>query len=90
MPLSSKDKKQFKANAHALSPIVTIASKGLTENVHTEINRALHDHELIKIKIHTDDNLAKKTLLAEICKMHQAEEIQLIGSVGVIYRKRPE
>ena len=48
---SSKELRQFRAQAHSLRPIVTVASKGLSPSVLEEVNRALTDHELIKVKV---------------------------------------
>jgi len=51
MPISPARKKQFRTLGHKLNPIVTIAGNGLSENVLLELNRALDDHELIKVKL---------------------------------------
>lgn len=89
MPLTSKYKQQFKAQAHDLKPIVMLGNHGLTAAVHSEIERALHDHELIKIKVNEKDRVARKQLIADICETHKAELIQAIGLVAVIYKKNP-
>jgi RNA-binding protein len=47
MTTSSADKKYLRALGHQLKPVVTVAGNGLTENVITEVDRALSDHELI-------------------------------------------
>ena len=44
MSISNADKKRFRQIGHDLKPIVTIAQKGLTENILLEIKRALSDH----------------------------------------------
>ena len=51
MTSSAADKKHLRRLGHNLKPIVTIANKGLTDSVNAEIERALTDHELIKIKV---------------------------------------
>ena len=50
-PPSSKELRQLRAQAHSLKPVVTIAGKGLAPSVLEELNRALNDHELIKVKV---------------------------------------
>jgi RNA-binding protein len=85
MPLDNKQLKQFRSIGHHLSPIIIIAN-GLSENINAEIQRALNDHELIKIKVHTNDRDLKKALVEEICKDHEAELVQLIGHVALIYK----
>jgi RNA-binding protein len=90
MSLSPKAKQQLKARAHALKPIVTIGQNGLTEAVNKELNSSLSFHELMKVKLQIKERDLRREMLAEICKIHQAEQVQLIGSVGIIYRKNPE
>lgn len=86
MPFTPAVRQQFKAKAHKLKPIVSIGNKGLTKTVNEEIDRALYDHELIKIRImHGRDE--RKALFEEICQIHQAEPIQLLGSIATLYRK---
>jgi RNA-binding protein len=86
MALASKRKQQLKALAHKLKPVVIVGNNGVTENVSNEIERALDDHELIKMRINTDDRVVRKALFAEISATHNAELIQMVGKIGVIYR----
>ena len=87
MSLTPKARQHLKANAHKLKPIVLIGSKGLTTAVIKEVDVALRDHELVKIRLSTDDREAKKEMLNEICSSCHAEMVQLIGKIGVVYRK---
>jgi len=87
MKLNTKIKQQYRAKAHKLKPVVMIAGKGLTETVNQEINRALFDHELIKIRISVADREERRQLFADICKNHRAAPIQLIGMIATLYRK---
>ncbi|MDD9889004.1 MAG: ribosome assembly RNA-binding protein YhbY [Gammaproteobacteria bacterium] len=92
MSISNGDKKKFRTIGHNLKPVVIIAQKGLTDNIKAEIDRALTDHELIKVKILTSTREAKKELIAEICDEFNAECIQSIGHIILIYRaaKKPD
>ncbi len=85
MPLDNKQLKQFRSIGHHLSPVVIIAN-GLSENINSEIDRALNDHELIKLKVHSNDREVKKALVQSICKERNAELVQLIGHVALIYK----
>lgn len=84
------DKKKFRAKAHSLKPVIMIGQSGLTEAVLSEIELALDNHELIKIKIQSDDRDLRSQISAEICSKTEAEFIQSIGKIIVIYRKNPE
>lgn len=87
MKLSGNDKKQLRRLGHQLNPVVTVASKGLNDNVLAEIDRALTDHELIKVKIVIADRDAKKQVTLSICKQLAALEVQTIGHVVLLLRK---
>jgi RNA-binding protein len=86
MTSTSQDKKRLRSIAHQLSPVVTIAQKGITESISEEITRALNQHELIKVKIFAADRDSRKELTQQICSDAKAELIQSIGNVAVIYR----
>jgi len=92
MGLSSKQIKQLRAEGHRLKlkPVVTIGQKGLTENLHSEIDAALRHHELIKLRIPAMDKPGKRQLSELICEHHQAYLVESIGSVIVIYRLNEE
>ncbi len=86
MALTPKGRQILKARAHALKPIVLIGNNGLTDAVLKEIERALHDHELIKVRIAGNDRDARLEAFALICEKTQAEIVQNIGNIGVLYR----
>ncbi len=84
------DKKRFRTRAHTLKPVVMMGQSGLTKNVLSEIENALQYHELIKIRVRNGDPKERKTLVQQICKDTQAELIQSIGQIAVLYRARPD
>ncbi len=88
--ITSKQKSALKIQASRLNPIILIGNKGLTEPVHLEIERALHDHELVKIRFHIKDRDYQKQAAVTICQQHQAILIDAVGHVIVIYRPQQE
>ncbi len=80
--------KSLKTQAHALKPVVWLGQLGLTDAVMAEVEIALNAHELIKIKIPSEDREARKTAAADIATQSKAELIQLVGHVATFYRKR--
>jgi RNA-binding protein len=86
MSSNSQELKQLRAIAHGLKPIVTVAQKGLAESVCKEIDRALEEHELIKIKVLAGDRAARQEIAEEICRISRATRVQSIGNVLVLYR----
>ena len=90
MALTNEQKKAYRTIGHNLNPIVTIAGNGLTEGVMDELNRALDDHELIKVKIAVADREVKHTVIAELVKQTGAELVQQIGKVALLLRNNPK
>jgi RNA-binding protein len=86
--VNSAQHKKLKTQAHLLKPVVTIGQSGLTESVLQETEITLNTHELIKIKIRAEKEV-RKQITEQIIKATQAELIQSIGQIIVIYRKNP-
>ncbi len=87
MTTTSADKKYLRQLGHQLKPVVTVARKGLNDNVLSEIDRALNDHELIKIKLAVGDRTAKQEVIINLCQSCNAQLIQSIGHIALVYRK---
>jgi len=90
MTLNKKQIQHLKGLAHSLKPIVLLGSNGLTEAVIAEIDYALNHHELIKVKIPTDDREVKGLIVEAICRETGATKVQVIGKTLVIYRQSDE
>ena len=90
MALTNEQKKAYRTIGHNLNPIVTISGNGLTEGVMDELNRALDDHELIKVKIAVADREVKHAVIAELVKQTGAELVQQIGKVALLLRNNPK
>jgi RNA-binding protein len=73
--------------AHSLNPVVMIGNNGLTENVIKEIDMNLNAHELIKVKVASDDRALRTQMLADIATQTNAVAVHHIGKQLVIYRK---
>lgn len=83
-------RRRLRRIAHHLSPVVTVGEAGVSAAVVAETNRALRDHELIKVRIHSharEDRAELGQMLADQCG---ATPVQTIGKVLVLYRANPE
>ncbi len=90
MNLNKKQINHLKGLAHSLKPVVLLGNNGLTEAVIAEIDYALNHHELIKVKIPTDDRETKALIVDAICRETNAIKIQMIGKTLIIYRQGEE
>ena len=67
-----------------------LGNNGLTEAVVAEIDYSLNHHELIKIKIPTDDRETKALIVEAICRETNATKVQVIGKTLIIFRPTDE
>ncbi len=86
MSLSNKQKQFLKSKAHPLKPVVLLGANGLTEGVLAEIDQALNDHELIKVKVPEEERELRQQIIATIVAESGAEQVQVIGKTLVLYR----
>lgn len=90
MKLSEKQRRHLRGLAHPLEPVVRIGQAGLAPGVVAEAERALADHELIKVRVQGADREARDLMLAELAQRTGASLVQRIGHVAVLYRARAE
>jgi len=90
MELSEKQKKHLRRLAHPLSPIVMLGNAGLTDGVVSELDRALHDHELVKVSARVGEREARNAALDVLAARTSSALVQRIGHVGVFYRRRKD
>lgn len=80
----------MRAIGHHLRPVVTIGETGAGTGAREELERALRDHELIKIKVQIGDRTLRREVVAALADELGAELVQQIGKVALVYRANPE
>jgi RNA-binding protein len=87
MALSEKQKKHLRRLGHPLNPIVMLGNAGLTPGVVKELDRALADHELVKVSARVGARAARDAALNDLAQQTSSEIVQRIGNVAVFYRR---
>ncbi len=67
-----------------------LGNAGLTDAVVHELDRALTDHELVKVSARVGDRQVRNVALDALAARTSAELVQRVGHVGVFYRRRAE
>lgn len=88
--LSPARRRELKARAHALDPVVLIGGSGLSARVLAEIDRSLKSHELIKVRVNGADRATREAMFEEICGQAGAQPVQHIGKILILFREEPE
>jgi RNA-binding protein len=87
-PLAGFQKRWLCREAHALRAVVQVGEGGLTEAVARAIDRALLDHELVKVRLTRPED--KRALAAELAQATGAQVAGLVGHTVILYRPHPE
>jgi len=89
MNLTSSERHQLKALAHALDPLVRVGKNGVNDELIKRISKALENHELIKVKfLNYKDQ--KEDLSEEIAEKTSSHLVEIIGNMAIFYRKNQD
>ena len=89
--ITPAQRKQKRAEAHHLDPVVSIGADGATAAVRREIDTALGVHGLIKVRVFADDRATREALFGELSAALGAAPVQHIGKLLVFWREpRPK
>lgn len=89
-PLSNKQIKFLRGVAHHIKPVVIVGQNGLTDNVKAEIELAITQHELVKIKLGGMDANGRKQAVVDLCEANKAQCVQTIGHIAVFFKRNTD
>jgi RNA-binding protein len=88
--LSERARRHLRGLAHPLKPVIMLGNAGLTPAVTAETARALHDHELIKVKAPGGDRQVRDATFAALAEATGSMLVHRIGHVAVLYRRHAQ
>ena len=88
--LTGKQRHHLRGLAHALDPIVQVGKGGIDDGLVAAVDRALADHELVKIKVGEGAGLDRHEAADELAVQTRSEVAQVIGNIVVLYRPDPD
>lgn len=88
--ITPAQRRELRAAAHHLNPVVLIGANGLTATVKKEIDFALKSHELIKVRVMGDDRVERENIYQTLADELNAAGIQHIGKLLVLWRPKPD
>jgi RNA-binding protein len=88
--LTDAQRKYLRRLGHDRNPVVLVGQAGISPNVVTELDRALKDHELVKVRARVGDRKVRDQVLDELGAATGAELVQRIGHVALYYRSNPD
>ena len=88
--LNTQMKKSLRGVAHHLDPVIAVSERGITDGIVEETERALSDHELIKVKVFSADRSSRGEVASALAEATSSIVLQQIGKVAVLYRHNPK
>lgn len=87
-PLTGKQRRHLRALAHHIDPVIQIGNAGVTEGFLAELGRALHTHELVKVRVGTESPITATDSVLPIETGTKSQVAQVIGRTLIVYRRR--
>ncbi len=87
--LTTHQRREKRADAHHLTPVVLIGGDGLTAAVIKETDAALTAHGLIKVRVFSDERASRESMFATLTDQLNAAPVQHIGKLLVLWRPIP-
>lgn len=88
--LTGKQARHLRALGHHLDPLVQIGKHGLTDAVTSAVDRALEDHELVKVRVGTECDEDRKELAQKLAPATRSHVAQVLGRTILLYRRHPK
>lgn len=85
--LSNPQKRYLRGLAHDLKPILMVGAKGVSVALLAELELALEQHELIKVKVAAEDRDTRDAWIGELVDKSAATLVSRIGHTAVLYRR---
>ncbi|CAD7717720.1 RNA-binding protein [Xanthomonas hydrangeae] len=88
--LTSAQNRFLRGQAHDLKALLQTGGKGVTPAFMAELEEVLERHELIKVKVASEDREARDAMIADIIQKTGSALVQRIGHVAILYRPSKE
>ena len=90
MGLDGKQRRKLRALGHHLAVVVQVGHGGVTAGVFAALEQALWDHELVKVKLASDDRETRKEQAGALASGTGAEVAQVLGRTVLLYKANPD
>jgi len=88
--LTGKNRSYLRGKANSLDPIVHVGKEGINESVIVQLDEALEDHELLKVRILESTGRTTRSAAEELATATGANVVQVIGGIAVLFRQRED
>jgi putative RNA-binding protein, YhbY family len=90
MGLDGKQRRKLRALGHHLAVVVQVGHEGVNAGVVAALEQALWDHELVKVKLSSEDRHTRKEQAEALATGTGAEVAQVLGRTVLLYKANPD
>jgi RNA-binding protein len=90
MTLTGKQRRFLRAQGHHLAAVLQIGKEGISAGFVDAVDRALEDHELIKIRVGQNAVLDREQAATELARATDSHVAQVLGNTMLLYRRHRE
>jgi RNA-binding protein len=87
---SGRERAELRAEAHHLDPLVHVGQQGLTPSLISALDDALRTHELVKVKLRSNDDVKPKDVANSLAIATNSAVVQVIGRTATLFRQNPD
>ncbi len=87
--IDNETMKLLKGIGHQLKPVVIIGNNGVTQAIYDEVDRALTDHEIIKVKLAAGSKEERQQAAEDLAEKTDSQLIQNVGRMALLLRNNP-
>lgn len=89
LEMTSKERAVLRSRAQSLDPVVMVGRDGISEGVVQALDKALLDHELVKVRFQDFKDITK-VLSAELAEKTSSVLVATTGFTAVFWRENPD
>lgn len=86
MHLTEEQSNYLRILGHTLTPAVDVGAGGLTNSLLKQVDKALADHELVKVRVRFGDRERRSRVFEELAPLAEACLVKQAGYVALLYR----
>ena len=88
--LTGKQRRYLRSLGHSLQVIVQIGKDGIDDGLVAAVDRALLDHELVKVRVGENAELDRHDAANDLATRTHSEVAQVLGNTVLLYRARED
>lgn len=86
--LAAAQIRYLRSLAHPLKPVILVGAKGVSPALLAELELALEQHELVKVKLAAPDRDERDAWVSAMVEAAGVALVQRVGNIATVYRPR--